>query len=150
MNGNVFPPPPDDKKQLDESTEFTPRFDRDGLITAVVANARDGAILMVAHMNAEALRLTLQTSIAHYWSRSRGKLWKKGEISGNLQKVVEMRTDCDQDVILLRVEVDGADATCHTGRRSCFYRRVEDDGGKVSLIIDDNTRRFDPETIYRR
>jgi phosphoribosyl-AMP cyclohydrolase len=67
-----------------------------------------------------------------------------------LQKVVEMRTDCDQDVILLRVEVDGADATCHTGRRSCFYRRVEDDGGKVSLIIDDNTRRFDPETIYRR
>ena len=81
-------------------------------------------LLMVAHMNAEALALTLETGIAHYWSRSRNALWKKGETSGNFQHVVEMRTDCDQDALWLRVKVSGHDATCHTGRRSCFYRTV--------------------------
>ncbi len=139
-----------DKKTLEEGADFTPKFDRDGLITAVVTDVRDGAILMVAHMNAEALRLTLESGVAHYWSRSRKALWKKGETSGNLQKVVDMHTDCDQDVLLLRVEVAGADATCHTGRRSCFYRRVDAANGKVSLVIDDNERRFDPGRVYQR
>ena len=86
---------------------------------------------MVAHMNAEALALTIETGIAHYWSRSRGSLWKKGETSGNFQHVVEIRTDCDQDAIWLRVNVSGDDATCHTGRRSCFYRRIVAAGGKI-------------------
>lgn len=148
MSETGFAAPSPDKKTLEEGDGFTPRFDRDGLITAVVADAHDGAILMVAHMNAEALRLTLESGVAHYWSRSRKALWKKGETSGNLQRVVELRTDCDQDVLLLRVEVAGSDATCHTGRRSCFYRRVETAGGKASLVIDDDERRFDPAKVY--
>ncbi len=123
-----FPPAPTDKATLEEGAAFTPRFDVNGLVTAVVADAHDGTVLMLAHMNAEALRLTLQTGIAHYWSRSRKALWKKGETSGNLQTVVEMRTDCDQDAVLLRVEVAGDGPSCHTGRRSCFYRAVRADG----------------------
>jgi phosphoribosyl-AMP cyclohydrolase len=128
-----FSPPPSDKAALEEGEDFTPRFDRDGLITAVVTDAGDGALLMVAHMNAQALSLTLETGIAHYWSRSRGTLWKKGETSGNLQRVVEMRTDCDQDALWLRVEVAGDNATCHTGRRSCFYRTVVTGEGRAAL-----------------
>lgn len=109
---------------LEEGSDFTPRFDGNGLITAVVTDAADDHLLMVAHMNAEALRLTLETRIAHYWSRSRSVLWKKGETSGNFQRVMELRTDCDQDALWLRVTVEGDGLTCHTGRRSCFYRSV--------------------------
>jgi len=112
-----------------------PRFDASGLITAVVTDARDGELLMVAHMNEEALRLTLETGIAHYWSRSRATLWKKGETSGNLQSVVELRTDCDQDALWLKVRVAGDGPTCHTGRRSCFYRQVLSNDGKISLTM---------------
>ena len=112
---------------------MTPRFDAAGLITAVVTDAGDGAVLMLAHMNAEALAKTLETGIAHYWSRSRGQLWKKGETSGNVQHIVEIRTDCDQDAVLLRVNVAGDNATCHTGRRSCFYRTVGLIDGKPRL-----------------
>ena len=119
---NPFPTPSSDKKELEEGTAFTPKFDAHGLITAVVTDARDGMLLMVAHMNAEALALTLETGIAHYWSRSRKTLWKKGETSGNFQNVEEIRTDCDQDALWLKVNVAGDDLTCHTGRRSCFYR----------------------------
>src|SRR3954469_19583913 len=114
----VFAEPSTDKAVLEEGTAFSPRFDAHGLITAVVTDADDGVLLMVAHMNAEALSLTLETGIAHYWSRSRAKIWKKGETSGNLQTVVEMMTDCDQDALFLKVRVAGHDATCHTGRRS--------------------------------
>jgi phosphoribosyl-AMP cyclohydrolase len=128
-----FSTPPSDKAALEEGAVFTPRFDAHGLITAVVTSAGDGALLMVAHMNAQALSLTLETGIAHYWSRSRGTLWKKGETSGNLQRVVEMRTDCDQDAIWLSVQVAGDNATCHTGRRSCFYRIVEAKDGHTRL-----------------
>src|SRR5690606_36602527 len=117
-----FPSPSADKAVLEEGAAFSPRFDDKGLVTAVVTDDGDGILLMVSHMNAEALALTLRTGIAHYWLRSRGALWKKGETSGNLQRVVEMRTDCDQDVVWLKVKVAGHDATCHTGRRSCFYR----------------------------
>lgn len=130
---SAFPPPSSDKAELEEGAVFTPRFDAAGLITAVVTDAGDGAVLMLAHMNAEALAKTLDTGIAHYWSRSRSQLWKKGETSGNLQYVVEVRTDCDQDAVLLRVNVAGDNATCHTGRRSCFYRTVGLIDGKPKL-----------------
>ncbi len=113
-----------------------PRFGSSGLITAIVTDARDGELLMVAHMNDEALRLTLATGIAHYWSRSRNTLWKKGETSGNLQSVVEMRTDCDQDALWLKVRVAGDGPTCHTGRRSCFYRQVISENGEASLKME--------------
>lgn len=107
---------------------FTPRFDANGLVTAITTDAKTGAVLMLAHMNAEALRLTLDTGIAHYWSRSRREIWKKGETSGNTQRVVAMLTDCDQDAVLLRVEVAGHGPSCHTGRNSCFYRAIRPDG----------------------
>jgi phosphoribosyl-AMP cyclohydrolase len=120
-----FAPPPSDKAMLEEGSIFSPRFDSNGLITAVVTAAHDGTLLMVAHMNSEALALSLETGIAHYWSRSRKSLWKKGETSGNLQTIVELRTDCDQDALWLKVKVAGDDVTCHTGRKSCFYRIIE-------------------------
>ncbi|MDN5927235.1 MAG: phosphoribosyl-AMP cyclohydrolase [Hyphomicrobiales bacterium] len=122
-----------DKNAREEGTVLAPRFDANGLVTAVVADAGDGTLLMVAHMNEEALRLTLETGIAHYWSRSRRTLWKKGETSGNFQHVVEMHVDCDQDALWLKVEVAGDGVTCHTGRRSCFYRAVETNGTEPVL-----------------
>lgn len=148
MAAAVFASPSPDKHAQDEGLVFAPRFDRDGLVTAIVVDAADNAVLMVAHMNAEALRLTLESGFAHYWSRSRQKLWKKGETSGNLQKVVEMQTDCDQDAVLVRVDMTGAEAACHTGRRSCFYRRVRLVGDEATLEITDDSRRFDPSVTY--
>ncbi len=132
----TFAPPAREKPALEEGSAFTPRFDAAGLVTAVVTDASDNTVLMLAHMNAEALALTLETGIAHYWSRSRQSLWKKGETSGNMQRVVELRTDCDQDAVLLRVTVDGDGVSCHTGRRSCFYRIVETDGVSTRLTFD--------------
>ncbi len=133
MSNIAFPPPPADKSALEEGSDFTPRFDANGLVTAVVTDADDGVLLMVAHMNAEALARTLETGIAHYWSRSRSTLWKKGETSGNIQNVVSISTDCDQDALHLRVRVAGDGATCHTGRRSCFYRNVSLERGRPVL-----------------
>lgn len=126
------------KTELEEGGVFTPRFDADGLIGCIVADARDGAVLMFAYMNAEALRLTLDTGIAHYWSRSRQCLWRKGDTSGQQQKVTEIRTDCDQDVLLLKVEPSGDGGACHTGRRSCFYRRLVSRPERVGLIFDES------------
>lgn len=143
-----FRAPPADKKAMEEELDFTPRFDRDGLVAAVVTDIGDGALLMVAHMNAEALALTIETKIAHFWSRSRSSLWKKGETSGNLLLVREIRTDCDQDVIWLKVQVAGHDATCHTGRRSCFYRLVTTDDGTPRLTHDGSEPQFDPKQVY--
>lgn len=145
-----FPSPSRDKRELEAAGAFTPRFDEHGLVTAVVTDARDGELLMVAHMNAQALALTIETGIAHYWSRSRRALWKKGETSGNLQTVIEMRTDCDQDAVWLKVQVAGHDATCHTGRRSCFYRTVSRDGSEARLEIVDDRIQFDPAAVYRK
>jgi phosphoribosyl-AMP cyclohydrolase len=122
-----------EKDAREEGAVFAPRFDANGLVTADVTDAGDGALHMVAHMNEEALRLTLETGIAHYWSRSRGTLWKKGETSGNFQHVTELRVDCDQDAVWLKVEVAGDGVTCHTGRRSCFYRIVQSDGTEPYL-----------------
>jgi phosphoribosyl-AMP cyclohydrolase len=143
-----FSSPPSDKAELEEGAAFTPRFDAAGLLTAIVTDAEDGVLLMVAHMNAEALALTLETGIAHYWSRSRDSLWKKGETSGNMQTVVAMKTDCDQDAVWLSVTVGGDRATCHTGRRSCFYRDVTLSGGAPVLVADGSEPLFSPHDVY--
>ena len=144
----TFPESPKDKLVLEEGAVFSPRFDAAGLVTAVVTDAADGTLLMLAHMNAEAVARTLETGVAHYWSRSRQQLWKKGETSGNLQRVVEIRTDCDQDALQIRVNVAGADATCHTGRRSCFYRTVALVDGRAVLEDDGSKPLFDPKEVY--
>lgn len=114
--------------ELEEGATFTPKFDSNGLIPAVVTHAESGAPLMVAYMNAVALEKTRETGEAHYWSRSRQELWHKGATSGQIQQVVEMLTDCDQDVVWLRVLPQGDGGCCHVGYQSCFYRRVDADG----------------------
>lgn len=124
MTEDVFAAP-GSRDEQEEGDRFRPKFGADGLLTAVAVDAGDGTVLMLAHMNAEALAETLETGVAHYWSRSRGALWKKGETSGQLQRVVEIAVDCDQDALLLTVEVGGDGGACHTGRRSCFYRRLD-------------------------
>ncbi len=120
---------------VENGAEFAPRFSADGLITCVTVDAHDGAVLMLAHMNAEALQKTFETGIVHYWSRSRGALWRKGDTSGQIQRLVELRVDCDQDALLARVEVGGDGGACHTGRRSCFYRRAELTNGAIKLSV---------------
>ncbi len=134
--------------ELEEGTAFAPRFDAAGLVTVVTVEAGTNDVLMLAHMNTEALSLTLESGIAHYWSRSRGKLWKKGETSGELQRVVELRTDCDQDAIVLVVEQTGRGAACHTGRKTCFYRRAVLAGDTVALEDTGLPRLFDPAEVY--
>ena len=131
---------------IEEGSEFAPRFDDNGLVTAIAVEAASGAVLMLAHMNAEALRLTLETGEVHYFSRSRNRLWKKGETSGEVQKLIRLATDCDQDVVLLTVEQTGRGAACHTGRKSCFYR-VLDHG---QLKDTGEPRLFDPKAVYQR
>ncbi|KAA0122441.1 phosphoribosyl-AMP cyclohydrolase [Methylobacterium sp. P1-11] len=125
--------PPGTRAEVEEGHALTPRFDRDGLVACIAVDARDGQVLMLAHMNAESLARTLETGEAWYWSRSRQELWHKGATSGQIQRVVEMRVDCDQDALLIRVEVGGDGGCCHTGRRDCFYRSVvrEADGQVV-------------------
>ncbi len=118
----------------DTADRFLPRFDAAGLLTAIVVDAATRKLLMVAHMNDVAIERTRATGQAHFWSRSRGALWRKGETSGNGLDVVEMRVDCDQDALLLVVRPAGP--ACHTGRRSCFYRRVENDGS-LTFLDDD-------------
>jgi phosphoribosyl-AMP cyclohydrolase len=135
--------------EIEEGTALRPKFDADGLVTAVVTDAASGGVLMVAHMNAEALAKTIASGEAHYFSRSRKTLWRKGEESGHTQRVVEMRVDCDQDAVWLRVEQAGPGA-CHTGRRSCFYRAVPlgQSGGDVRLEFRDADKAFDPAQTY--
>ena len=118
---------------LEEGLEFTPGFDAAGLIVCVTTEAATGAVLMVAYMNRDALAATLETGVMTYWSRSRGALWRKGETSGQVQRLVELRTDCDQDALLATVTVGGDGGACHTGRHSCFYRRVTSVGDAVAL-----------------
>ena len=148
MSDKLFPLP-GTKSELESSKVFTPKFGTDGLVTAVVVDANDGQLLMVAHMNDLAIARTLETGEAHYWSRSRNELWHKGKTSGNVQKVIEIATDCDQDALLLKVEVDGHGATCHTGQRSCFYRTVVLKNGKAVLKAEGNKPLFDPEKVYK-
>jgi phosphoribosyl-AMP cyclohydrolase len=135
---------------LEEGSALAPRFDDKGLVTAIAVDAASGAVLMLAHMNAEALRLTLESGEVHYFSRSRNKLWKKGETSGEVQKLVEIRADCDQDALLVLVEQTGRGAACHTGRQSCFYRRVVVENGAARLVDTGAPRLFDPAVVYNR
>ena len=117
----------------ENGSEFQPKFGPDGFATCVAVDAVSGDVLMVAHMNDAALQATLTTGVVHYWSRSRGELWRKGDTSGQIQTLVEMRVDCDQDAFLAFVNVGGDGGACHTGRRSCFYRRVQT-GGDVTRL----------------
>jgi phosphoribosyl-AMP cyclohydrolase len=128
-----------DEATVENGTDFMPKFDADGLIVAVVADAAKGDILMVAHMNAEALARTIATGDAWFWSRSRRKLWRKGEESGNTLRVADLRIDCDQDAILLKVTVASDGVTCHTGYRSCFYRSIptgKEPATDLKLVLD--------------
>jgi phosphoribosyl-AMP cyclohydrolase len=137
-------------EEVEEGRVLAPKFDADGLITCVITDARTNDLLMVAHMNPEALAKTIATGETWLYSRSRRKLWKKGETSGHVQSVVEMRVDCDQDAIWLRVEQAGAGA-CHTGRASCFYRSVplkQTDLGRLVLEFRDAEKVFDPAQVY--
>lgn len=120
---------------LEEGTVFTPKFDANNLIVCVTIEHSSREILMVAYMNEEALTKTLETGVAHYWSRSRAALWRKGDTSGQVQKVVSLRVDCDQDALLLSVEPGGDGKACHTGRKSCFYRVVKSSSGVNELAI---------------
>ena len=122
---------------IETGTSLMPLFDRDGLIPAIVTDRISGAVLMFAHMNDGALQLTLETGVAHFWSRSRQKLWKKGEDSGNLLTVSEIRTDCDQDVLWITAGVGGDGVACHTGAKSCFYRRLDwAPGPKAAVTLE--------------
>jgi phosphoribosyl-AMP cyclohydrolase len=132
----------------EEGLVLAPKFDADGLVTCVATDAGSGELLMVAHMNAEALKRTIETGEAWYFSRSRKALWRKGESSGHTQHVVEMRVDCDQDAIWIKVEQHGPGA-CHTGRRSCFYRAVPlKQSGTIALQFRDADKSFDPSNVY--
>lgn len=135
--------------ELEEGDAFAPRFDSNGLMTVVTIEDETGEVLMLAHMNAEALTLTLETGIAHYWSRSRNKLWKKGETSGELQEVVSLRTDCDQDALVMKVRQTGRGAACHTGRKTCFYRALKIGSDSVKLTDAGFLPLFNPKDIYR-
>jgi phosphoribosyl-AMP cyclohydrolase len=135
-------------EEVEEGRALAPKFDADGLVTCVATDARSGEVLMVAHMNAEALQKTIASGEAWYFSRSRRALWRKGETSGHVQRVVEMRIDCDQDAVWIRVEQAGPGA-CHTGRRSCFYRAVPvGTTGAVTLEFRDGEKTFDPKKVY--
>jgi phosphoribosyl-AMP cyclohydrolase len=135
-------------RDLEEDLTFVPKFGADGLITAVVTDARSGELLMVAYMNADALNKTIESGEAWYYSRSRESLWKKGERSGHTQRVVELRVDCDQDALWLKVEQQGGGA-CHTGRKSCFYRAVSlRKGEAMRLEFCDADKTFDPGRVY--
>jgi phosphoribosyl-AMP cyclohydrolase len=135
---------------IEEGTAFVPKYDADGLITTVVTDLQSGELLMVAHMNAQALSKTIETGEAWYFSRSRRALWRKGESSGHVQRVVELRVDCDQDAIWLKVEQHGPGA-CHTGRRSCFYRAVPvGKAGAVTLEFRDGQKTSDPDAVYKK
>ncbi len=125
-----------DKSELEHGTVLMPRFNADGLVTAVVQEATAGDILMLAHMNEEALQKTIETHKAHFWSRSRQELWLKGETSGNTLDVTELLIDCDQDAIVVKAHLRGNGA-CHTGVRSCFYRRIESENGSHRLVPTD-------------
>jgi phosphoribosyl-AMP cyclohydrolase len=139
---------PKSSDDVEEGVALRPRFDAAGLITCVTSDAATGEVLMVAHMNDDALQKTVATGEAWYFSRSRQALWRKGETSGHVQRVAEIRIDCDQDAVWLRVEQAGG-AACHTGRRSCFYRAVvPGQAGGAELTFVAAERVFDPDTVY--
>ena len=138
-------------EQVEEGLALAPKFDADGLIPCITTDANTGDVLMLGYMNGEALKRTITTGEAHYWSRSRQCLWRKGATSGLTQQVVEMRIDDDQDAVWLRVQVGGSGASCHVGYRSCFYRSVElggPPGGPARLVFTESRKSFDPKDVY--
>lgn len=143
-------PAPLSAAEQETGTVLAPKFDGAGGIAAVATDADTGEVLMLAWMNANALALTIETGEAHFWSRSRGRIWKKGEESGNVLHVVELRTDCDQDAVWLRVRIAGHGAACHTGHRTCFYRRIPVGTASNSLEPAGTPKAFDPADIYRK
>jgi len=137
-------------EQVEEGRELAPKFDAEGLIPCITTAARTGEVLMLGYMNAEALKMTIETGEAHYWSRSRQVLWHKGATSGLVQKVTELRIDDDQDAVWLRVEIPG-DASCHVGYRSCFYRSVPvgpQGNDARALKFEEQQKAFDPQKVY--
>jgi phosphoribosyl-AMP cyclohydrolase len=134
------------KQNIEESLELTPKFDDEGLIPVVAQDAKTGEVLMTAFMNRQALDLTIKTGFATYFSRSRNKLWKKGEQSGHIQRVQQILVDCDQDSILLKVSVDAGQ--CHVGYQSCFYRALKADNDKELEFVAEKT--YDPEQVYKK
>ncbi|MFB3785458.1 MAG: phosphoribosyl-AMP cyclohydrolase [bacterium] len=155
MDSKQWLAPRGDKRQIEEGLDFAPKFDQDGLIPVITQDCQTHEILMMAYMNRDALIKTIELGEAVYWSRSRQELWHKGATSGMVQKVREMRTDCDQDAILLRVEMVGG-ACCHVGFRSCFYRSVPLAGealasapdAALKLTCTEREKVFDPEKVY--
>ena len=139
-------------KEVEEGKYLSPKFDKNGLIPVITADFKSGDILMHGYMNDEALKKTIETKEAHYWSRSRKNIWRKGEISGFVQKVIEMRIDDDQDSIWLSVDI-GNGASCHVGYRSCFYRSIPlgkiNNDEKLEMEFKDNKKKFDPKKIYK-
>lgn len=146
MNAASLFHPRGGKDELELGDKLAPKFDPDGLIPCITVDASTNEVLMFAFMNEASLRHTIETGKATYWSRSRSKLWIKGEESGNFQLVRELRTDCDQDVILIKVDI-GNGAACHTGYRSCFYRKLDGNG---HLTMSGGERVFDPAKVYRK
>ncbi len=132
-------------KEIEENLEFVPKFDDNGLITAIAQDATTGDVLMVAYMNREALDVTIESGYGTYYSRSRGKLWKKGEESGHRQKVEQILVDCDQDCLILRVSVD--QGQCHVGYQSCFYRAVKGSDNKLEFVAE---KVYDPKQAYKK
>ncbi len=138
-----------DKKTVEDGDLLMPKYDQDGLIAAVVTDAATSEVLMVGYMNEEALKRTIETGEAWYWSRSRKGFWKKGETSGQVQKVQEILTDCDQDALVVKVTVEGNGATCHVGYRSCFFRKItKTENGAVRLKWVETEKVYDPEEVY--
>jgi len=143
--------PPGSHEAVEEGLALTPHFGADGLIAAVVVDDESGDVVMVAWMNAEALSRTIATREGWYWSRSRQELWHKGATSGHVQTVTDIRIDCDQDAVLLRVRTAGTGANCHTGRKGCFYRRVTNgtEGAEPALEFTGDEPLFDPKAVYK-
>jgi phosphoribosyl-AMP cyclohydrolase len=138
-----------DKATVEEGDRLMPKFDQDGLIAAVVTDFKTSEVLMVGYMNEEALKRTIETGEAWYWSRSRKGFWKKGDTSGQIQKVQEILTDCDQDALVVKVTVEGNGATCHVGYRSCFFRKVVNTSdGTVRLENVEKVKVYDPKEVY--
>lgn len=141
-------------QHLDETLDFLPKFDNDGLIPAIVIEASSGTLLMQAFVNLDALKTTLKTGYANFWSRSRQAYWQKGETSGNRLKIVDVLIDCDQDSICFMVEMEGVKAACHTGRQSCYYRKLSlnDDpspqSSEITLSFNDMKPLFNPRDVY--
>ena len=134
------------KRNIEKGTDFTPKFDGNGLIKAIAQDAKTGQVLMVASMNRQALDLTIQTGYATYFSTSRQKLWKKGEESGHCQKVEQILVDCDQNCLLLKVIVDAGQ--CHTGHQSCFYRALKKGTSRELEFIAKKV--YDPKAAYKK